>query len=106
MKLRHHRFSGLAAAAITMVAFGSVRADTVLLDPDGSGTAPKVSLNYFQFGAGNCLYQGLIPFTTGNNFQLLFQAQLNSVVSSSGVPMTPAGLNASTAVGGIAPYEI
>src|SRR5262249_1827767 len=83
-----------------------LRADTIVWDPDGAGNAPTVNLNTFQFGAGNSLYRGAIPFTVGTSFQLLFQAQLNSVVTNTGAQLVPVGLNASGAVGGVAPYEI
>src|SRR3954468_3652815 len=100
------RLVSILIAVVSIAASDFARGDTILLDPDGSGTAPKVSVNYFQFGAGNSVAQGLIPFTAGGNFQLLFQAQLNSIVGVSGEQITPLGLNAATAVGGIPPYEI
>jgi hypothetical protein len=82
------------------------RGDTIVFDPDGAGNSPKINLNAFQFGAGNSLFTSAIPFTVGNNFQLLFQAQLNSIVTNTGTQITPVGLNATGFTGGVAPYEI
>jgi hypothetical protein len=93
-------FAILAATAV------STNADTIMLDPDGGGNAPKLSLNTFQFGAGNSLFSGALPFTQGNTFQLLFQAQLNSIITETGAQIAPVGLNATGFVGGAAPYEI
>jgi hypothetical protein len=107
MKIVSKRLLQLTAATMLLAATEhSLRADTIVMDPDGAGNAPKVSFNSFQFGAGNSLSAGAIPFTNGANFQFLFQAQLNSVVTSTGAQVVPIGLNASSAVGGVAPYEI
>ena len=71
--------------AILVATAGSTNADTIMLDPDGGGNSPKVSLNTFQFGAGNSLFSGALPFNqTGATFQLLFQAQLDSLVTETG----------------------
>jgi len=107
MKIRYRRILGLTIAALITVAGGRFAwADTVVLDPDGSGNSPKISLNTFEFGAGNSLLQGSIPFTVKDNFQLLFQAQLNSIIANDGTQSTPLGLNANGAVGAVTPFEI
>lgn len=103
---RKHLIQVFAANFIIATAALSTHADTIMLDPDGGGNAPKISLSTFQFGAGNSLFSGALPFTQGNTFQLLFQAQLNSIVTETGLQVTPLGLNATGFVGGIAPYEI
>jgi hypothetical protein len=96
----------LATATLGIVASSLSRADTIVWDPDGSGNSPTLTMNSFQFGAGNSLFQGSIPFTQGDTFQLFFQAQLNSVVTNTGIQVTPIGLNASGAVGAVTPFEI
>jgi len=97
--------SALAAFAVAVSA-SFCQADTIVLDPDGSGNSPNVNLNTFQFGAGNSLDRAALPYTVGTNFQLLFHGQLNSIVNSAGAQITPLGLNASGAVGAVTPYEI
>ncbi|MFL6513561.1 MAG: hypothetical protein ACJ8M1_00895 [Chthoniobacterales bacterium] len=97
----------ITAALVTGAAQPSLRADIPFsLDPDGSGNSPAINPITFQFGAGNSLFGGSIPFTQGDTFQLLFHAQLNSVVLANGTQVTPIGLNASGAVGGVTPFEI
>ena len=96
MKIGNKGFLQLVVAVFFGAAIpNSVRADTILFDPDGSGGSSAFDINYFQFGAGNSLAQGAVPFTVGNIFQLLFHAQLNSVVTTTGAQMTPLGLNSS-----------
>jgi hypothetical protein len=96
-----------AGALIFAAAHSSLRADIPFSwDPDGSGNSPALNLSTFQFGAGNSLFGGSLPFTQGDTFQLLFHAQLNSVVIGNGTQVTPIGLNASGAVGAVAPFEI
>jgi hypothetical protein len=93
--------------AILFAAAGSsARADFIMFDPDGGGNSTKQTVNTFQYGAGNCLARGAVPFTVNGNFQDLFQAQLNSIVNDTAAQTTPAGLNAAGTVGGVAPYEI
>jgi hypothetical protein len=81
-------------------------ADFIEFDPDGGGNAGKLSIGAFQFGAGNSLARAALPFTVNTGFQLLLQAQLNSLVTSTGAQVTPEGLNAPGTIGGVAPYEI
>lgn len=101
------RFFQFTIAAVLIAAANvSLRADIFIWDPDGAGNSPTLNLNTYQFGAGNSLFQGSIPFAQGDQFQLLFQAQLNSIVSSTGAQITPIGLNATGAVGGVTPFEI
>jgi len=101
------RFFQITVAALSIAtAHISFSADTFVWDPDGAGNSPTLNLNTFQFGAGNSLFQGSIPFTQGDQFQMLFQAQLNSIVSSTGAQITPTGLNASGSVGAVTPFEI
>ena len=83
-----------------------MRADTIVFDPDAAGNSPEVNFDTFQFGAGNSLFSGALPFTQGNTFQLLFQAQLNSVVTETGLQVVPLGLNSTSFNGAVAPYEI
>src|ERR1700756_5621243 len=105
MKIRKTRIVQLTIAALAIAAAGySAYADTIVLDPDGSGNSPKINVNTLEFGAGNSLMQGAIPFTVKANFQLLFQAQLNSVTDNNGAQFTPVGLN--SAGGGASPFEI
>src|SRR5215212_1823172 len=107
MKTRNRLLLNLmTAAVVTAAAERPLRADTFAWDPDGAGLSPALIMNTFQFGAGNSLFQGAIPFTAMTTFQLMFHAQLNSVVTNLGAQQTPTGLNASTAVGGVAPFEI
>jgi hypothetical protein len=97
----------ITAAVVLGAVQPSLRADIPFsLDPDGSGNSPAINPITFQFGAGNSLFGGSIPFTQGDTFQLLFHAQLNSVVVGNGTQVTPIGLNASGAVGGVTPFEI
>jgi hypothetical protein len=104
MKIRKtHLLLSLTAASLIAAA---ANADTIVIDPDGSGNSPAIDFSTLNFGAGNILLQGAIPFTVKDTFQLLFQAQLNSVVTSNGEQTTPIGLNATSAVGGAAPFEI
>src|SRR4051794_31363564 len=91
---------GLAAAQ------NSIKADTIVVDPGAAGNSPKASFNPWQFGAGNSLDRAALPFALGHNFQFLFHGQLNSIVTNAGTQVTPSGLNATGAVGAIAPYEI
>src|SRR5438105_6901805 len=96
MKIGNKGFLPLVVAGFFGAAIpNAVRSDTILFDPDGSGGSSAFDINYFQFGAGNSLAQGAVPFTVGNIFQLLFHAQLNSVVTTTGAQMTPLGLNSS-----------
>src|SRR6478672_4877633 len=97
----HKRWFLFVLATVSLV-----RADTVVLDPDGGGNSTAVNVNSFQFGAGNNLMQAAVPFTQGNNFQLLFQSQLNSIIDDTGQQVTPVGLNAIGFTGSVAPYEI
>jgi hypothetical protein len=60
-------------------------ADFIEFDPDGGGNAAKLSIGAFQFGAGNSLLRGAVPFTANTGFQLLLQSQLNSVVTNNGI---------------------
>src|SRR3954471_23318639 len=99
--IRHIIAIGCLAAAQN-----SIKADTIVFDPDAAGNSPKVSFNAWQFGAGNSLDRAALPFTAAHNFQLLFHGQMNSIVTNSGTQVTPAGLNATSAVGAIAAYEI
>jgi hypothetical protein len=101
------RFASLFAIAILFAAAGSsALADFIMFDPDGGANSPKQTVNTFQYGAGNFLARGAVPFAVNANFQALFQAQLNSIVNNTPAQTTPAGLNAAGAVGGVAPYEI
>lgn len=84
----------------------SALADSIVFDPDNGGNSPRISLNTFQYGAGNSLAMGAIPFTDGDTFQFLFHAQLNSVVTDTAVQITPNGLNAPGFEEGAAPFEI
>ncbi|MFL6516367.1 MAG: hypothetical protein ACJ8M1_15210 [Chthoniobacterales bacterium] len=106
MQFRNSLVRSLAATFLCLAVAASADADTIMLDPDGGGNAPKLSLGSFQFAAGNSLFSGALPFTVGNSFQLLFQAPLAAVVSETGALITPVGLNAPGSVGGTAPYEI
>src|SRR5438477_5335855 len=107
MKIRKTRILKLITTALLAAAATySASADTIVFDPDGSGNSPKVNFNTFEFGAGNSLLQGAIPFTAKDMFQLLFQAQLDSIVMNNGGQSTPLGLNANGAVGAVAPFEI
>lgn len=102
-----NRYLQIVVATVAMaITASSLTADTIVFDPDGSGNSPKVNLTTFQFGAGNTLYRGALPFTVGNTFQLLFHGQLNSVVNNAGVQLVPSGLNATGAVGAVSPFEI
>jgi hypothetical protein len=106
MKIRKTRIVQLTIAALAIAAAGySAYADTIVLDPDGSGNSPKINVNTLEFGAGNSLMQGAIPFTLKNTFQLLFQAQLTSVTDNNGAQFTPVGLN-SNGGGAASPFEI
>ena len=105
MKIRKIRFTKLTIATLAVAAAGhAAYGDTIVFDPDGSGSSPKINLNTLEFGAGNSLLQGAIPFTVKATFQLLFQAQMTSITDNNGAQFTPLGLN--SAVGGIAPFEI
>src|SRR5205085_3925962 len=107
MKLRStHLLPIVAAASLMCAAKNTAVADTIVWDPDGSGNASTVNLSSWQFGSGNSLFQGAIPFTSGNLFQLFFQAQLTSVLNQAGSQVNPTGLNGSGPVGTVAPYEI
>jgi len=98
--------TGVVAMAAAVAIPGPSRADFIMFDPDNGGNAPKNVVNTFQYGAMNALGQASIPTTTGSTFQLLFQGQLNSIITNTGAQVTPAGLNASGTVGTVAPYEI
>lgn len=94
------------AATLFLSSVWSAEAGSLIFDPDAGGNSVKLSVNTFQYGAGNSLLQGALPFTSGDSFQLLYHGQLNSVVTDTGAQITPAGLNAAGTVGGVAPYEI
>lgn len=100
MQIWPNRLLFLPLAALLMFALpGSLNADTVVFDPDGTGNSSvPMDTSYFQFGAGNSLAQGIIPFTTSTTFQLLFHAQLNSIVTTTGAQFTPTGLNTSNEI--------
>ena len=103
----HKKFLRTLLAAAALCAVQSfVRADIIVWDPDGGGNSPVLNISAYDFTAGNTLFRGALPFGVGNNFQLLFHGQLSSVVSGTGTPLNPVGLNASGAVGSVAPYEI
>ena len=107
MKLRTtHLLQVIAAASLICAAGNTADADTIVWDPDGSGNASTLNLSGWQFASGNSLFQGAIPFTLGNTFQLVFHAQLTSVLNQAGTQVNPTGLNAPGPVGGVAPYEI
>src|SRR4029079_17821011 len=107
MKIVSKNFLPLAGSALLIFAAQQFAyADTFVFDPDGAGNSPKLNLNTLQFGAANSLVRSGLPFLQGNQFQLFFQGQLNSIVTSSGAQLTPAGLNATAAVGAISPFEI
>src|SRR3954447_8239505 len=94
------------AATLILSSAWSSQASSLVFDPDAGGNSVKVSVNTFQYGAGNSLARGAVPFTAGDSFQLLFQGQLNSVVTDTAAQLTPVGLNAAGIIGGVAPYEI
>jgi hypothetical protein len=97
MKIHPKRFLKFTTAALAITAAQyCMAADTFVFDPDAAGPSSKIgNVNTFQFGAGNSLFKGAIPFTQSATFQLLFHAQLNSLVNNAGVQIIPAGLNSS-----------
>jgi hypothetical protein len=96
----------VASTLIALAASSLLAADSIVFDPDDGGNAGRIDIGTFQFGAGNLLAVGAIGSTAGSNVQLLFQSQLNSVVTAAGTQITPSGLNASTTLNGVAPYEV
>ena len=107
MKIASKQFLSLAGSALLIFATQQFTyGDTFVFDPDGAGNSPKLNLSTFQFGAVNSVARAALPFTQGNPFQLVFQGQLNSIVTSSGAQLTPTGLNATGAVGAVVPFAI
>ena len=52
-------FARISVIGIVLVmARLSALADFIMLDPDGGGNAAKVTINTFQYGAGNSLAMG------------------------------------------------
>ena len=94
------------ASVLAMSAYPLFATDSIVYDPDDGGNAARLDAATLQFGAGNLLVTGVLGSSTGSNLQLLFQSQLNSITTPNGAQFTPAGLNASATVNGVAPYEI
>ena len=101
-----HLLPVVAAALLICAAKDTAEADTIVWDTDGSGNASTVNLSGWLFASGNSLFQGVVPFTLGDTFQLSFHAQLTSVLNQAGSQVNPTGLNAPGPVGSVAPYEI
>src|SRR4051812_38251271 len=107
MRIVSKRLIQVIAPAIMLTGASlPVRADFIMFDPDGLGNNTKQAINTFQFGVGNALAQGAVPFIAGDPFQFFYQAQLNSVVLDTANQQTPVGLNATAPVGGVTPFEI
>jgi len=94
---RRASWAGLAVLVASLaMGHSRARAEFVTFDPDGAGgTAPLTNIGTFNYAAGNALAAGSLPLTTGNTFQLYFQARLNSVQDSNNNTIVPTGLNSS-----------
>ena len=92
----------LIQAAILALVLGtvSVRADSIVFSPTGSGQAYTISA--IDLAVGNSLAVNSLPFSIGKTFQLDYQASIAALIGTNGLPFTPAGLASSyqlTAVG-------
>jgi len=74
----------------------SARADFIQFDPDGPGPNPSQTIGGLDFAVGNALAQNgvtAIRSGPGSTFQLYYQATLAGVINTSGITITPPGLN-------------
>jgi len=94
----------LACAAAAGLSAPAARADIVSFDPDGAagGNGP-LAVGSFDFGVGNMLAQGIssLPTSTGQTFQLYYQAGLTGFQNANGDPLGVNGLGTTFELTGV-----